>query len=305
MNEQSKLEAFEAARPRLMGIAYRLLGSLAEAEDAVQDVAAKWFAGNAERIEEPAAWLTRLCTNRCLDLLKSAQRSRSDYVGPWLPDQLLVDPAPDAAEQLEVASSLTTAFLLLLERLTPKERAAYLLHDIFGLSFKEVAETLGLQETGCRKLASRARKLVTQERVRFVPDAARQAELLALFRAAVGEGALAPLLAALTEDVTLRADSGGKVTAVRKVLSGRAAVGRFLGKGLYRFWSPATFETLAVNGGQGLLVRKGAEIYAVVTFGFTAQGRIADIFILRNPEKIARVLERRAAGGRDGALLLH
>lgn len=305
MNDPDKLEQFEMARPQLMGVAYRLLGSMAEAEDAVQDTAAQWFARDVSAIDQPTAWLTRVCTNRCLDTLRSSRWSRTDYVGPWLPDQIQVADSPDAAEQLEIASSLTTAFLLLLERLSPKERAAYLLHDVFGLPFKDVADTLGMSEANSRKHASRARKLVTEENVRFVPDRDRQFELLAMFQAAVTSGDLDPLKSALSEDLELRIDSGGKAPAIRRVLSGRGDVGQYLTSALHRLWQPVAFQAVATNSGYGLLVSVDGAPHAVVTFGFRADGQIGSIFILRNPEKIDAFLKRRVVLHPGGGVAMH
>src|SRR5690606_23833462 len=153
MMPAADVAAFEEARPGLRALAYRILGSYAEAEDAVQDTFVKWQAADSERIETPRAWLTTVCTRRCLDLLKAADRARVDYVGPWLPE-----PVATAAGEApaELAESVATAFLLLLGRLTPKERAAYLLREIFDHDYAEVAAILRLQEAACRKLVSRA-----------------------------------------------------------------------------------------------------------------------------------------------------
>ncbi|WP_422377495.1 sigma-70 family RNA polymerase sigma factor [Roseibium sp.] len=290
MEKLDKPGLFEQARPRLMGIAFRLLGSSAEAEDAVQDTAAKWLLANEETIRDPLGWMIRVCTNRCLDILGSARVSKTDYVGPWLPDQLVVDPEPDLSERLDRTASLTSAFLLLLERLTPKERAAYLLHDIFGMAFREIAETLQLSELHCRKLASRARKLVQSENVRFLPGEARQRELLDLFQVALQTGDLTGLAAALSADADFRADSGGKVTAVTEVVSGRHAVTDFISGTLLAAWSRLRAKPVRTNSGLGLLLLEPLAIHAIVTFGFDASGRISNIFVVRNPEKIDRFL---------------
>ncbi|MEM8854082.1 MAG: RNA polymerase sigma factor SigJ [Pseudomonadota bacterium] len=305
MSEDDKLLVFEEACPQLLGVAFRLLGSMAEAEDAVQDTAARWFAQDVSGIDQPIAWLTRVCTNRCLDILRSARVSRTDYVGPWLPDQIQVVEGPSADEQLEISSSLTTAFLLVLERLKPKERAAYLLHDIFGLPFDEVANTLGMSEANCRKLASRARKLVRHENARFLPDPARQEKLLAVFVSAVRTGDLDALTAALADDVELRVDSGGKAVAIRQVLSGPADVGHFFATTLHRAWSEARLEAMATANGPGLVVTAQGKAHAVVSFGFRPDGRIAGIFILRNPDKISRFLQRRVEVQPGGGVALH
>ncbi|MEN4194546.1 sigma-70 family RNA polymerase sigma factor [Serratia marcescens] len=149
---------FESRRSFLIGLAYRILGSLADAEDAVQDTYIKWLHADRHSILNPAAWLTTVCTRRCLDLLRAAQQARVDYVGIWLPEPIQTAAAKTPEQTLELSSSLSTAFMLLLERLTPRERAAYLLHDIFDLPYADLATTLGGEETACRKLVSRARK---------------------------------------------------------------------------------------------------------------------------------------------------
>ncbi|WP_343561799.1 RNA polymerase sigma factor SigJ [Kiloniella sp. b19] len=290
----AKTDAFEQARPRLMGIAYRLLGTLSEAEDAVQDTACRWFVGGFEEPENPVAWLSRVCTNRCLDILKSAQRARTDYIGPWFPDQFQLEGEGLASpeEQLALSSSLNTAFLLLLERLSPKERAAYILHDIFAMHFGDVAEALDLSEAACRKLASRARQMVTREEVRFVPEPEIQNHLLTLFRETLNSGDASHLAEALSQDVRLRADSGGKAVAIREVLSGYDAVVRFVLKVLVGAWGQgkAVLETRSVNGLPGLVIHKEGKLLAAVSFAFTAENRIADIFVLRHPDKLEQLV---------------
>lgn len=293
MENSNKLAQFEEACPQLLGVAFRLLGSMAEAEDAVQDTAARWFAQDVSGIDQPIAWLTRVCTNRCLDILRSARVSRTDYVGPWLPDQIQLVDGPSVDEQLEISSSLTTAFLLVLERLNPKDRAAYLLHDIFGVPFKDVAKTLHISEANCRKIASRARKLVMRENARFLPDPTRQEELLALFVSAVQTGDLNALTSALADDVELRVDSGGKAVAIHRVLSGLDDVGEFFGMTLLRAWQGAALEVLTTSNGPGVVVALDGKTHAVVTFGYQPGGRIGSIFILRNPDKISEFLEHR------------
>ncbi|WP_269586129.1 RNA polymerase sigma factor SigJ [Roseibium sp. Sym1] len=302
MDLVAKQKTFETARPRLMGIAYRLLGSSADAEDVVQDTAAKWLVADHSKIAEPDGWLVTVCTNRCLDILGSARVQRTEYVGPWLPDQLLVQHAPDLDEQIDIASSLTTAFLLLLERLTPKERAAYLLHDIFGVPFKDIADTLQINELNCRKLASRARKMVSRENVRFSPSREQQKQFLHLFETAVRTGELEDLAAALSEDVDFRADSGGSVTAARDPVIGRSSVMSFIGDVLQGAWHAMTMTVVATNSGLGLLLREGRDNHAIVTFGFDQDGKIAHIFVVRHPGKIARFLSQSFTLTRTGDL---
>ena len=290
MDIKEKTDAFEQARPQLMGIAYRLLGAISEAEDAVQDTAYKWFSGAFSEPDNPIAWLSAMCTNRCLDILKSAQSKRLDYVGPWLPEQFQSSSSGSPEEQLEISSSLNTAFLLLLERLTPKERAAYLLHDIFSMSFADVSVALGISNDTCRKLASRARKMISDERVRFTPSVDTQTRLLARFQHALTSGDSAPLISALSEDVSLRADSGGEVPAIRDVLIGLEGVLDFITSVLAKAWAGAELRTVEVNGQPSLIVEKGGKCIAAMSLAYSENKRIKDIYILRHPAKLSQLV---------------
>jgi RNA polymerase sigma factor (sigma-70 family) len=303
MATYDKAKAFETARPQLLGVAYRLLGTLAEAEDAVQDTAYKWFSNTGTLPDNATAWLTSVCTNRCLDILRSVQRKRTDYVGPWLPEQFQSDFAVSAETQMEVASSLTTAFLLLLERLTPRERAAYLLHDIFGQPFSDVASSLGLSVEHCRKLASRARQMIAQERVRYVPSQDQQGQLLKTFKDALATGDPGPLAAILSAEVDLRADSGGKVTAIHHVLNGREEVLAFVTGVLSGAWSDLQLQSATVNGLASLVVTRGEVPEAVVSFAFAEDGTIRSVYILRHPEKLQKFVNTTLAAEGAGLVM--
>ncbi|MGD1875902.1 MAG: RNA polymerase sigma factor SigJ [Kiloniellaceae bacterium] len=282
MLDDRDLAFFEAARPALRGLAYRILGSFAEAEDAVQDTFLKWQAAERTAVEVPQAWLTTVCTRRCLDMLKAADRARVDYVGPWLPEpvQTVAEAAP-----AELAASVTTAFLLLLDRLSAKERAAYLLREIFDHDYAEVAQILGVQEATCRKLVSRAQVALRAGKPRQAVPAARQEQLLDAFQLAISSGATAPLSALLADDIALRADGGGKATAATRALHGRDEVLSFLTKVLGRAWPKWRQERREINGVLGMVVYEGDIIRASVTFGFDDAGALSDIYIMRNPEK--------------------
>lgn len=290
MDIKEKTDAFERGRPQLMGIAYRLLGAISEAEDAVQDTAYKWFSGGFVYPDNPTAWLSAMCTNRCLDILKSAQRKRMDYVGPWLPEQFQSETTGNPEEKLEISSSLNTAFLLLLERLTPKERAAYLLHDIFSMSFADVSTALGISNDHCRKLASRARKMIADERVRFTPAVDTQTRLLRQFQHALTSGDAQPLISALNEDVRLRADSGGEVTAIRDVLHGWEKVSDFIASVLAKAWVGAELRAFEINGQPSLIVEKDGNPIASVSLAFSESNRIKDVFIMRHPAKLNQLV---------------
>jgi len=288
MNDRQHMQIFEEARPRLLGLAYRILGSRADAEDAVQDTFLKWQEIDRAAIETPAAWLTTACTRRCLDLLKAAHRKRVDYIGAWLPEPIHTASEDNAEEKLALTSSLTTAFLLMLERLTPKERAAYLLHEIFGQPYDEVAETLDMREAAARKLVSRAKTNIGLEKARHQTPRERQDALLSAFHQAIHGGNVAGLSALLSADVKLTADGGGKVATVLGVLSGKETVLAFIIDRLTEYWAHYTWEIGDINGGRGIVLRDEAknEIAATVAFGYDGDGNVDDIFIMRNPDKL-------------------
>jgi len=300
----NKTEIFEAARPRLVGLAYRLLGSMCDAQDAVQDTYVKWATYKGE-VDVPPAWLSRVCTNRCLDQLKSANRKRVDYVGQWIPEQIQTEFEASAEEQLEMASSLTTAFLLLLERLTPKERAAYLLHDVFSMPFDEVAIILEMQTANCRKLATRAREYVVKNNVRHVPEKQRQKDLLKAFQGAIQTGDTSELGAMLRVDSDLRADSGGKVRAILKVLEGQDTICTFIRNVLSGAWSSMPMTQIMINGTLGLLIKDEDDIHAAVSFGYDGNGQVGQIYIMRHPEKLARFSQSKGVVTGFGRLVLH
>jgi RNA polymerase sigma factor (sigma-70 family) len=289
MGDRDETRIFEAARPNLIGLAYRILGTLADAEDAVQDTFLKWRKADRDDIDNPAAWLTTICTRRCLDLLRAAHRSRVNYVGAWLPEPIHTPVENEAESRLDLASSLTTAFLLMLERLTPKERAAYLLHEIFDISYPEIAQTLDLREDACRKLVSRAKANVDQAKVRHMTPLARQDELLAAFQAAIAEGATAQLASLLSEDIQLSADGGGKAPAILEALRGKVAVLAFVDGTLRRFWAELVWINADLNGGRGIIVQQDGATIAAVSFAYDEQGRATNIYIMRNPDKLAHL----------------
>ena len=286
MLDNDDVRIFENARPNLLGIAYRILGSLADAEDAVQDTFLKWARTDRENIKNAAAWLTTICTRRCLDLLRSAHHSRVNYVGPWLPEPIQTPMENDAETRLVLASSLSTAFLLMLERLTPKERAAYLLHDIFDVSYPEIAEILNIQEGACRKLVSRAKANIEQTKVRHTTTLERQDQLLAAFQAAITSGSAAKFASLLSDDIRLSADGGGKVPTVLNVLQGKAEVLTFLLEQLHEYWIDYNWVFVNINGARGIVLKHDGAAVAAVSFAYDEAGRVANIYIVRNPDKL-------------------
>ncbi|MBL0798665.1 RNA polymerase sigma factor SigJ [Pseudomonas sp. B7] len=288
MNFAEKTVAvFEQRRPFLLGLAYRILGSRVEAEDAVQELFIKWLEADQVSIATPAAWLTTACTRHCIDLLRSAHKSRVDYMGTWLPEPIHTTHHESPEHMHELAASLSTAFLLMLERLTPKERAAYLLHDIFDFDYSQVAETLGIQEAACRKLVSRAKASIGGEQIRFQPEPARQSQLLDAFHSAIASGSTNALSALLSEDVELCADSGGKASAIRETLFGQKHVLDFIGQSLHAYWQAQEWLPVEINGAQGVVIKADGLITASMTFGFNQAGQVNRIFIMRNPQKLA------------------
>jgi len=284
--------AFEQSRSKLLGLAYRILGSWADAEDAVQDTFLKWQRVDRRLIENPVSWLTTACTRRCIDMLRAPNRARVDYVGPWLPEPIQTATSEYPEDGMALASTLSTAFLLMLERLTPKERAAYLLHDIFEMAYPEIAQTLGLQESTCRKLVSRARENIAQSRVRHLTPAARQEELLAAFEAAISSGSADPLAAMLSDEIELSADSGGKVPTIQQVLQGKDAVLAFLAQAR-QWWSTYDWVAAEINGGRSIVLRKDGLTQASISFAYDECGAVTRIYIMRNPDKLSRLCEAR------------
>jgi RNA polymerase sigma factor (sigma-70 family) len=280
---------FAKASPMLMGLAYRMLGSRADAEDAVQDTFIKWQKADKRTIENPAAWLTAACTRRCIDLLRSAHKTRVDYVGAWLPEPIQTASATMTDETPELAASLTTAFMLMLERLTPKERAAYLLHEIFDMDYAEVAAALGMQEAACRKLVSRSRTNIDQAKVRHTTPVERQEQLLSAFQAAIASGRTGELAGLLSDDIELHTDSGGKVPAAATLPLGKDAVLAFIGVRLHGWWGDYDWMVSDINGTRGAILRKDGATVATVSFAFDTDGRATGIYIMRNPDKLAAV----------------
>lgn len=282
---------FESRRAFLTGLAYRILGSLAEAEDAVQDTYLKWTALDPATISNPAAWLTTACTRRCVDMLRAAHRSRVDYVGAWLPEpiQTMTNDTPEAAAEL--SSTLSLAFMLVLERLSPKERAAYLLREVFDQSFQDVAAALEMSESACRKLVSRARSRIGLARPGFSMPKARQDELLSAFQDAVSTGKTDRLASLMREDIELRTDGGGKALALIDPLIGRAEVLGFLGETLHSSWNGYDWRRAEINGARGALVFDGSRLIASVSFACDELGRLSALYIMRNPHKLSRLGE--------------
>jgi RNA polymerase sigma-70 factor (ECF subfamily) len=276
---------FDAQRQRLIRIAYRMLGSLAEAEDVVQDAWLRWHQADRASVRDPAAFLARTVSRLALDVLKSARVRREAYVGPWLPEPILV------AEE-EPEDDVTLTLMMALERLSPLERAAFLLHDVFGAPFEEVAETLGRDPAAVRQLASRARTHVRAARPRYVVPPGRGEAIAEAFLAASRDGDMGGLRALLSEDVALYADGGGVRPAALRTIVGRADVMKVFTRLAERLRdAPSTFIRLArINGLPGFITREADGLLQTTAF-LIEEDRIAAIYVVRNPEKLER-LER-------------
>ncbi|MBI1197471.1 MAG: sigma-70 family RNA polymerase sigma factor [Phenylobacterium sp.] len=279
-------DAFEANRPRLKRLAYRMLGSVSEAEDAVQDAWLRWERAG-QGVTDPAAWLVRATTRLCIDRLRAAKAERAAYKGPWLPDPLI---EPLTEDPVERAEDVSVAFLLALERLSPLERAVFLLHDVFDEDYDAVAETLGRTEAAVRQLASRAREHVRDARPRFSVDQEKALKLMTAFVAAARNADAAALSDLLAEDAVMVTDGGGKRKAALRVLVGRDDVIGLLQGLSWRHGLPMyeNFEVVRINGAPGLLLRldDGPETLA---FEPDAEGRIHAIYAMRNPDKLRHV----------------
>ena len=287
-------EEFEQFRPLLFGIAYRMLGSAMDAEDVVQEAFLRGRCAPPEEVRSPRAYLSTVVTRLSIDLLRSARVRREQYVGPWLPEPLLLESEPDIADRVALDESLSLAFLVLLERLSPVERAVFLLRDVFAYPYAEIANIVGKTEANCRQLAVRARRHVTEGGQRFEPSPERRDALTATFMRACAEGDLATLVSALADDAVLWADGGGVVTAARRPIHGAEHIARFL-LGIIRH-APAGFTVhrATVNGEPGIVVSVGGRPISVFAF-HVEDGRIRAIYNVANPEKL-RAIGRHAGG---------
>lgn len=285
--------AFEPHRSYLRGLAYRMLSSMAEAEDAVQDAYIRWHRIGAkarDAVESPRAWLSKATARLCLDRLKSARVQRETYVGPWLPDPIVgsgIEPEV-AGDPAELAQDLSVAFLLLLERLSPLERAAFLLHDVFEMSFPQVAEVLRRDPAACRQLATRARKHIEAGRPRFDARPGDQARIAAAFLAAAGSGDPAQLAQLLAKDAVFISDGGGKVRAALNPILGRDRIIAFV-LGVRRklpFPQGTEYRPSLINGLPGfVVVRPDGRIDQTLSFEIR-DGIVRRIYAVRNPDKL-------------------
>lgn len=288
MAEQSSsaLVAFEQERGRLFGIAYRMLGSVSEAEDVLQDAYIRWHGVAHAQVEQPTAYLIRLVTHLCLDLLGTAQRRRTEYVGTWLPEPLIQQQPldHDPASLHEMVDDLSQAFLLVLERLSPVERAVFVLHEALDFSYREIGEIVGKTEENCRQIARRARQHIAVEHYAPPADPAQHDQLLTRFLIATQTGDLDGLLAVLADEATAYSDGGGKARAATRPIEGAERVARFM-LGLRGKAQGLEHRLAIINGRTGVLNILDGRIHSTVAFHVVKQ-RIQAVFIVINPDKL-------------------
>lgn len=278
--------SFTALRGRLFGVAYRMLGSVAEAEDVVQDAWLRWQAADRSAVLDPAAFLVTITTRLAINVVQSARARRETYTGPWLPEP--IDTAEDPALGAERGQALELAVLLLLEKLPPAERAAYVLSEAFDYPYARIAEILSVSEVNARQLASRARKHLAEARREPVP-VAEQRRLLDAFLAAARAGDFDALESLCAPDVVSYSDGGGAVRAAGKPISGAHRVARFHAAVARWLWDDARLQAREANGHGAVLIERAGAPYALLTIGASRDG-IDRVFWVMNPEKLARIL---------------
>ncbi|MFD8323340.1 RNA polymerase sigma-70 factor [Kitasatospora purpeofusca] len=285
----SKVEEFEELRPLLFSIAYRILGSVGEAEDAVQEAWLR-FDASPTRPDSTKAFLSTTVTRISIDVLRLARVRREAYVGPWFPEPLLTDPYADPARAAELADSVSMAALLLLERLSPLERAVFVLREVFGFGFDEVAESVGRSEAACRQLVVRARQHMREGRPRFEAERKERDELAARFFDALREGDMAGLQELLAAEVTMVGDSGGRTPQLARAVAGAANVARLLAAIVPLMARiDVTFEPQEVNGRPGAVFRDGEGRVLTVLVLDVLDGRIGTVRSVTNPDKLAHL----------------
>jgi RNA polymerase sigma-70 factor (ECF subfamily) len=317
-DDDAATRLFAEQRDYLVGVAYRILGRVADAEDVVQEAWLRWTRRDPGEVQDARAFLTRVTTRLALDRLRRIKARREEYAGPWLPEPLLADAtSPDPSEQVELAESISLAMMVVLETLSPLERAVFVLREVFGLSHAEVGEAVGRSEAAVRQLDARARKHVHERRPRFQSDPATRRQVTERFLAACTTGDVNTLMAILAPDVTLVADGGGKARAPRVPLHGVPAVMRFLAAILQPRGTAKFLESIGVrdpgatedapdprdtfdigmenvNGGPAIVATLGGRVVTVAALD-VVDGRVQTIHLIANPEKLA-AMSRRAGG---------
>ncbi|GAA4572282.1 RNA polymerase sigma-70 factor [Planotetraspora kaengkrachanensis] len=287
-------QVFDRHRNLLFSVAYRILGTVADAEDVVQDAWIKWSAADRSQVADPKAYLARIASNLALERLRSARYQRETYVGPWLPEPILT--SGDTAEAVTGADSVSTAMLVVLETLSPLERAVFVLKEVFDFSHAEIAEAVERSEVAVRQAAHRAREHVRARRPRFTADRSRQREVTERFLAAATGGDINALMELVSPEVTLWTDGGGKVRqALKPVVGARVVAAWFaaIGTVTYQGVEPADMNArlVEINGGPGMVFSGPDRVIAAVTFDFDADGRITAIHNIANPDKLGAIAD--------------
>lgn len=283
---------FAEHRELLFSVVYNLLGTVTDSEDVLQDTWLAWAAGGREEVANPRAYLVRIAVNQALSKLRSARRSREDYVGPWLPEPLVT--TADTADSTERGEAVSLAMMVVLETLTPLERTVFVLHEVFGYDHPEIASILERSPAAVRQVAHRAREHVQARRPRFEPDAdARRAATERFLAAAIG-GDLPALLEVLAPDVTFSTDSGGKLRAARRVIQGRDKVARVVLANVSNYGlAGLTIRYAEVNGGPAALLFGDGRLFAVLAVDLNQQdGRVRALYTILNPDKLRKLAEQ-------------
>ncbi|ADP80672.1 RNA polymerase sigma factor SigJ [Pseudofrankia inefficax] len=274
---------FERHRGRLLAVAYRVLGRTGDAEDVVQDAWLRWSLADVGQVADPEAYLVRTTTRLAIDRLRSAQARHESYVGPWLPEPMLT--SPDVAEDVALADSVSTALLLVLETLSPIERAVFVLREAFGYPYGEIAEIVGRTEATARQTARHARAHVEARRTRYDTDLATRTAATERFLAAAAGGDLGALMAVLAPDVELVSDGGGLAPAPRKAIHGAELVARALATFAGRMPPEPSVELVTLNAGPGIVIRSGPTAVVAITLHLV-DGLVRTVHLVSNPEKL-------------------
>jgi RNA polymerase sigma-70 factor (ECF subfamily) len=290
-------ETFEAHRDLMFAVAYRMLGTVADAEDAVQDAWLRWSAAPRGEVTEPRGYLVKVITNTSLNRLRAVRARREAYVGPWLPEPLLTDMGTDISERAELAESVSMAMLVVLESLTPEERAVFVLREVFGFGYAEIGAAVGRTDVAARQLAHRAREHVQARRPRFEVDPGRQREVTERFMAAATGGDIQQLMSVLAPEVTLTSDGGGQAKAALRPVTGASKVARLMvaisGRPYGGFEiDEMTIEEAEINGGPGALITAGGRAIVAVTW-LVSGDLVTAIQLITSPDKLAAISARR------------
>jgi RNA polymerase sigma-70 factor, ECF subfamily len=282
-SEEEKVEIFKRHRPRLVGIAYRMLGMRDDAEDILQEAYIRWHKADADEIETPEAWLVTVVSRLSIDRLRKALVERETYIGPWLPEPVPTGLSPE--EEMEMASDLSIAFLVMLERLSPVERAVFLLHDIFDRGYDEIARIVGKNEAAARQMIHRARERVKRDKTRFKADKEERSRLIRQFAAAAAASDENALLSLFSEDIRLASDGGGVVNAAKKIVYGRARLARLFSITTRKYTGIFEHFVADVNGETAIITYVDGQVFGVDTIEFE-DGKITAIYRVMNPEKL-------------------